>query len=54
MADNKSVYLYLSTFVINIIGYITLNNIAIMVGIVAGVTTIVYNVVKTYKEIKNK
>ena len=50
--DSKSIGLCLTTIMINIWADITLSDIGVVVAIVAGVSTIIYNVYRLYKEIK--
>jgi hypothetical protein len=52
MVDHKSIFLWVTNSFLTIFGLITLNTLAIVVGILAGVTTITWNVVNTYFRIK--
>jgi len=57
MIDHRSILLWVTNGLVTIFGLITLNTIAIVIGILAGITTIAWNVVNTYfriKEGKNK
>lgn len=52
--DYKSVGLYLTSTTISSIGIATLNVASIVIGIVAFISTIVYNAIKIYKELNKK
>lgn len=52
MIDHRSVFLWLTSNFITILGLISLNAIAIWIGILAGVTTVAWNVVNIYLKIK--
>jgi hypothetical protein len=52
--DSKSIGMCVATILINIWADIALSDVGVVVAIVAGITTIVYNVVRLYKEIKDK
>jgi hypothetical protein len=52
--DSKSIGMCVATIVIKVWADIALSDVGVVVAIVAGITTIVYNVVRLYKEIKDK
>jgi len=50
--DSRSIAMCLATILLNVWAEITLSDIGIVVAILAGLSTIVYNVYRLYKEIK--
>jgi len=50
--DSKSVGMCVATILIRIWADIALSDVGIVVAILAGISTIVYNVYRMYKEIK--
>ena len=50
--DSKSIGMCVATILIKIWADIVLSEIGVVVAIIAGLTTIVYNVVRLYKEMK--
>lgn len=52
MIDHKSIFLWLASNSITILGLITVNSIAIGIGCIAGLTTIGWNVLNMYYKIK--
>jgi hypothetical protein len=50
--DSKSIKMCIATILIKLWADIALSEIGVVVAIIAGLTTIVYNVVRLYKEIK--
>lgn len=54
MVDNKSIGLCLLSSSLNIFGWMTLNNFVAITGILACVTTVIYNSINIYLKIKNK
>lgn len=52
--DSRSVRLCIATILIEVWADIALSDIGVVVAIIAGLTTIVYNVVRLYKELKTK
>jgi hypothetical protein len=52
--DTKSIGLCLTTILIEVWADIAISEVGVIVAIIAGITTIVYNVVRLYKEIKTK
>lgn len=54
MVDTKSVGLCLLTSFLNIFGWMTLNNFVAITGILAALTTVIYNSINIYLKIKKK
>lgn len=52
MIDQRSVIVCITSNFITILGLISLNALAIWIGIIAGVTTISWNLVNIYLKIK--
>ena len=50
--DSKSIGMCIATILIKLWADIVLSEIGVVVAIIAGLTTIVYNVVRLYKEMK--
>jgi len=50
--DSKSIGMCVATILIRIWADIALSDVGIVVAILAGISTIVYNVYRMYKEIK--
>lgn len=50
--DSRSIAMCLTTILINVWAEINLSDIGIVVAIIAGLSTIAYNVYRMYKEIK--
>jgi hypothetical protein len=52
--DIKSIGLCVATILIKVWSDIAISEVGVIVAIIAGITTIVYNVVRLYKELKTK
>ena len=50
--DNKSIVLCLSTMFLKVFADVSTNDVAMYVAIVAGITTIIYNIYKIFHEFK--
>jgi len=50
--DNKSIGLCLSTMFLKVFADVSTNDVAMYVAIVAGITTIIYNIYKIFHEFK--
>ena len=50
--DNKSIGMCVATILIKLWADIALSEIGVVVAIIAGISTIIYNVVRLYKEMK--
>jgi hypothetical protein len=50
--DSKSIGMCTATILIKVWADIALSEVGVVVAILAGISTIVYNVVRLYKEIK--
>jgi len=54
MADHRSILLWLGSSFTTVIGLITVNDLAIMVGIAAGIGSLISSGVNIYFKFKNK
>lgn len=52
--DSKSIGMCIATILIKVWADIALSEVGVVVAILAGLTTIVYNVFRLYKELKTK
>jgi hypothetical protein len=52
--DSKSIGMCVATILIKVWADIALSEIGVVVAIIAGLTTIVYNLVRLYKEMKSQ
>lgn len=52
--DQTSIGMALATIIIQIVGDATKSDTIFFMGIIVGLSTIVYNIVKTHKEINRK
>jgi hypothetical protein len=52
--DIKSIGLCVATILIKVWADFNLSNVGVVVAIIAGISTIIYNVYRMYKEIKTK
>lgn len=52
--DQTSIGMALATIIIQIVGDATKSDAIFFMGITVGLSTIIYNIVKTHKEIKKK
>jgi hypothetical protein len=52
--DIKSIVLCSTTILIKVWSDIAISEVGVIIAILAGITTIVYNVVRLYKELKTK
>jgi hypothetical protein len=50
--DSKSIGMCVATILIKLWADIALSEIGVVVAIIAGISTIIYNVVRLYKEMK--
>jgi len=50
--DNKSIGLCLSTMFLKVFADVSTNDVAMYVAIVAGITTIIYNIYKIFHEFR--
>jgi hypothetical protein len=50
--DSKSIGMCIATILIKLWADITLSEVGVVVAIIAGISTIIYNVVRLYKEMK--
>jgi hypothetical protein len=51
--DSKSIGMCVATILIKVWADIALSEVGVVVAIIAGISTIIYNVYRLYKEIKN-
>lgn len=54
MLDHRSIIVCLSSNLVTILGLISLNQAAIWAGLLAAITTVVWNVINSYFRIKER